>query len=230
MRSAVAHGTRERILEAAEASFGALGYHGTRLHDIARRVGVQKASIFHHFASKQDLYRAVLAQDLGETEETVRRALGAEGGAIDKIRALAEAYVDLVVAHPARTKILLRRSLGDAPEGDEPRDSERVLGLVADFMAEGRRARALGCRDPLALVLGIVGMVAFLLISAPVLAPAGFDGDAGAAAVERVKRQVIEIVERCLAPEPEAAGAAASAGPPAEATGRRPSGGRWAAG
>ena len=37
-------------------------------------------------------------------------------------------------AHPQRTKILLRQSLGDAPEGYEPPSSERLLRLVAAFV------------------------------------------------------------------------------------------------
>ena len=47
MRTASEHGTRERILAEAEASLGEHGYHGTRLHEIASRVGIQKASLFH---------------------------------------------------------------------------------------------------------------------------------------------------------------------------------------
>ena len=71
------HGTRERILEVAEAFLGQCGYHGTRLHLIAQRVGIQTASLFHYYPSKEHLYRAVVDEGFGETEETIRHVLNA---------------------------------------------------------------------------------------------------------------------------------------------------------
>src|SRR5689334_15009327 len=93
-------GTRERILKVAEELFAERGYHGARLHEIAQGVGVQKASLFHHFASKEDLYCAVLDEGFEETRATLEKALGTTGTPLAKVRALTEAYVDLVIAHP----------------------------------------------------------------------------------------------------------------------------------
>jgi AcrR family transcriptional regulator len=192
------HGTRERILEEAESSLGEHGYHGTRLHEIARRVGIQKASLFHYFPSKDDLYCAVVDEGFGETEQTIRRVFEAASGPFDKLRALIEAYVDMVAAHPQRTKILLRQSLGDAPEGYEPPSSERLLRLVATFVTDGQNAKIFAAIDPMALVLSVVGMVAFFFTSAPVVAPSWLRHPHNPVSVERVKRHVIEVVERCL--------------------------------
>lgn len=192
------HGTRERILEEAESSLGEHGYHGTRLHEIARRVGIQKASLFHYFPSKDDLYCAVVDEGFGETEQTIRRVFEAATGPFDKLRALIEAYVDMVAAHPQRTKILLRQSLGDAPEGYEPPSSERLLRLVATFVTDGQNAKIFAAIDPMALVLSVVGMVAFFFTSAPVVAPSWLRHPHNPVSVERVKRHVIEVVERCL--------------------------------
>ena len=201
MTPASERSTRDRILEIAEAFLGECGYHGTRLHLIAQRVGIQKASLFHYFPSKEGLYRAVLDESVGETEETVRRVLEAAGTPFDKIRLLLESYVDMVAAHPARTKILLRQSLGDAPSGPpHTNDSQRVLDAIVQFIRDGQRAQTFEAIEPVALVLGIVGMVAFLFTSAPVLAPTWCDDPWNAAHVERVKRHVVQVVERCLTP------------------------------
>jgi AcrR family transcriptional regulator len=198
MRASVARGTRERILEVAEAFLGECGYQGTRLHQIAERVGVQKASLFHYFPSKEELYRAVLEQGVGDTERTITRALESRGTPLEKVRQLVESYVDLVAAHPQRTKILLRQSLGDAPAGYGMPDTDRLLGLVVSLLTEGQEAKVFPPVDAVATVLGVVGMVAFFFTSAPVLAP-GWCGDpASADAVERVKRHVTDVVQRCL--------------------------------
>lgn len=191
-------GTRERILRIAESIFGESGYHGARLHNIARHVGIRKASLFHYFPSKEDLYRAVLEEGVGDAEAMIRKALEVPGRPLDKIRELVEAYVDMVAVHPARTRILLRQSLGDAPTGQWPPESQRLFRLVADFVAEGQKAGLLAPMDPSALVTGVVAMVAFFFTSAPVLAPTWFSEPWDAASVERVKRHVVDVVERCL--------------------------------
>lgn len=55
-----ARGTPDRILDAAEALFAERGFAGTAVRDIATRAGLNAASLYNHFASKQALYEAVL--------------------------------------------------------------------------------------------------------------------------------------------------------------------------
>jgi len=55
-----AHGTPERILDAAEALFAVHGFSGTAIRDIARAVGLTPASLYNHFDGKQAIYDAVL--------------------------------------------------------------------------------------------------------------------------------------------------------------------------
>jgi len=192
-------GTRERILEVAEEFLGERGYDGTRLHLIAKRVGIQKASLFHYFPSKEDLYHTVLDAGVGETADTISRVLQMPGEPLQKLRMLIGAYVDMVAAHPQRTKIFLRQSLGDAPDGTLPAPgSLRLLDDVVTFVAEGQRTGVFAAIDPVALVLGVIGMVAFFFTSAPALAPAWPGDPSSASGVERVKQHVIDIVERCL--------------------------------
>lgn len=203
--------TRQRILEVAEGFFGEFGYHGTRLHLIAQRVGIQKASLFHYFPSKEHLYHAVLEEGFGETEQAIRGVLDAKRPPLEKIKLLIEAYVDMVAAHPDRTKILLRQSLGDAPLGHERASTERLLNLVVTYVAEGQRTGAIAQIDTVAMVLSVVGMAAFFLTSAPVMVPAAFGEPLTAASVERVKRHVVEVVHRCLSVGVPARAAAAKA-------------------
>lgn len=199
MSAVVERGTRERILDVAESFFGESGYHGTRLHQIAERVGIQKASLFHYFSSKADLYRAVLEKNFGEIEQTMRRVMESEGDTMIKVQGLVAAYVDLVATHRQRTKIFLRQSLGDAPEDYQPTaDAQRLLQLVVHFVEEGQRAQLLAPIDPTALVLGVAGMVAFFFTSAPVLGEAWSADPWGDGSIERVKRHVAEVVQRCL--------------------------------
>ena len=51
---------RELILEAAGRRFGARGYDGTRLDEVAAAAGVTKPVLYRHFADKNALYLALL--------------------------------------------------------------------------------------------------------------------------------------------------------------------------
>src|SRR5262249_12980345 len=51
---------RRQLLQAAIASFARKGFGGTKTKDIAAAAGVSEAILFRHFASKEDLYHAIL--------------------------------------------------------------------------------------------------------------------------------------------------------------------------
>src|SRR5579862_9068215 len=52
--------TRARILEAALREFSSLGLAGARMDQIAAAAGVNKALLYYHFDSKENLYVAAL--------------------------------------------------------------------------------------------------------------------------------------------------------------------------
>ncbi|MGH1502445.1 MAG: TetR/AcrR family transcriptional regulator [Acidimicrobiales bacterium] len=55
---------RERILDEAAARFLAQGYAETSLRQVAAGVGIKAGSLYYHFASKDDLFTAVLAEGM----------------------------------------------------------------------------------------------------------------------------------------------------------------------
>jgi AcrR family transcriptional regulator len=52
------------ILSAALASFAERGFAATRLDDVAARAGVTKGTLYLYFRSKEDLFKAVVRQEL----------------------------------------------------------------------------------------------------------------------------------------------------------------------
>ncbi|GAA1513367.1 TetR/AcrR family transcriptional regulator [Nocardioides humi] len=55
--------SREQILREAARLFAIKGFHGTSTREIAEAVGVRQPSLFHHFASKHDIARALYEYD-----------------------------------------------------------------------------------------------------------------------------------------------------------------------
>jgi TetR/AcrR family transcriptional repressor of nem operon len=56
--------TRSKLLQQAAAMSQTVGYDALSLQDLANELGIRKASIFHHFASKDELARAVVEADI----------------------------------------------------------------------------------------------------------------------------------------------------------------------
>lgn len=54
--------TRQRLLDAAGAIFARDGFHHATVRDICQRAASNIAAVNYHFGSKQELYRAVLAE------------------------------------------------------------------------------------------------------------------------------------------------------------------------
>jgi AcrR family transcriptional regulator len=63
--------TRSDLLVTARHLFGEQGYAATTLEDIARRTGVTKGALYHHFGGKADLFQAVFEQVKGEVSDQV---------------------------------------------------------------------------------------------------------------------------------------------------------------
>jgi AcrR family transcriptional regulator len=62
---------REQILDAATRAFARTGFIATGLDDIAAEAGVTHVILYRHFASKSDLYRAVLDRAGARLGDTV---------------------------------------------------------------------------------------------------------------------------------------------------------------
>ncbi|MGW2248810.1 ScbR family autoregulator-binding transcription factor [Kitasatospora sp. NPDC001660] len=86
--------TRGRLVEAGAVLFGRSGYAGATLGEIASVAGVTKGALYFHFASKEDLARAVLDQ----AEQSLRGACATLRTASSPLQALIDSGYWLVDA------------------------------------------------------------------------------------------------------------------------------------
>jgi AcrR family transcriptional regulator len=73
-REEYAEATYEALLDSAAACFVENGYLATSLDHVAQRARVTKGAIYHHFASKRDLFIAVVTRQLEQNAGRVTRA------------------------------------------------------------------------------------------------------------------------------------------------------------
>jgi TetR/AcrR family transcriptional regulator len=133
----------EAILEAAIRLFSEFGYDGVSMRRIAEAAGVSKANIYHHFASKEALYLAILTGSARHLSEIVEDLAEGEGDFEQRLREFTRAHHDHLFANETTLRLVLR----EAFSGDEQKSRmvvEQVVGgifnrMVAIFQA-GQKA------------------------------------------------------------------------------------------
>jgi len=159
---------RETLLAEACAAFAEKGYAGASMGDIAVRTGLRKASLFHHFGSKRQLYNEVLTETLGDLARMVIEAQDESGDFIERLDRLGDRVTRYLGANPEASRLLIRELVDDGPFST-PEGSvilQNALAAVSSFLASGMDAGAIPQRDPLQLAWSIVGLL-LLWFAAP---------------------------------------------------------------
>lgn len=168
-RLARGRGTRDRLLATAREEFGVHGYEATSIETILNRARVARGALYHHFASKEALFDAVLDQVISELAAGVRASGRAHRDPAASLKAGALAWLRLAI-----DPIVLRIVLLDGPAvvgWDRWRTLDDAHTLGATKAALGRLADTgrlpAGSTDALAhLVLAAVGEAALLIARA----------------------------------------------------------------
>jgi AcrR family transcriptional regulator len=104
--------TYDQILAVAEEEFANSGYNGTSLEVIARRTGIRKASLFHHFNSKRKIFDAVVRRIFDQLVSIGRETAAIENPKEHLLAILARLH-DFIASHPNHARLLMHRVLED---------------------------------------------------------------------------------------------------------------------
>ncbi len=144
--------TRATLIESATALLLDRGYEGTTLALLAQKVRMTKGAIYHHFADKEALLRAVVEH----VRRTWVREVGAQipqaGDALERLGALFDHQARLIDKEPALCLLVTGLTLQSRSLGRELADVVEAItsdftGLVQGILVEGQRAGAV--RDDL---------------------------------------------------------------------------------
>jgi len=195
-------GTYDRLLQAAEDEFAAAGYAGASLQSIANATGISKASLFHYFASKEQLYRAVIQLIFQRLQLIFHNnpPPNDSGDPFAQIFHTVGLLHDIIATNPNFSRILLHRILEDS---ERVREGSRTLikpliDTSAAFIQRGSDSGVFRKLDPVHTALSILSMVMFFYAAAPLSeactgAPV-FTAEAIAARREQLLRQVAAII------------------------------------
>jgi len=127
-RRAAAPDTRRRILAVALELFSAHGYAGTSMRDIAEAIGMTKAALYYHFASKEQLLEAATEPIRTEMAAMLQLAAGPPPPAPEQVLTR---LVDILSRH-AR---LIGTVFDDPSSGDRGHRQEQQLAAKEVFRA-----------------------------------------------------------------------------------------------
>ena len=116
--------TRAALLDAAQELFSSEGIDGTSMRAIQRVAGLAPGTIQYHFASREDLLRALIArEEAGLNRQVAERAAALlDGGqpvdGLSIVEALATPYVAFIKKDPVRAPQYIRVLAQLARQGD----------------------------------------------------------------------------------------------------------------
>jgi AcrR family transcriptional regulator len=84
---------KDQILQASAQIISEKGFHATSMQDIARAVNLQKASLYHHFSSKQEILLMLLDQAIDLLTERIEPIVKQEIPADEKLHQAMRCYL-----------------------------------------------------------------------------------------------------------------------------------------
>lgn len=103
--------TRRLLLEVAVDAFAEHGFDGVSTRDLARLAQVTPATLFHHFATKDELYGAAYHHAVGLAYVHYRQAIAGETSLVGELRRMLAAADAILTERPAIALLSVRAQI-----------------------------------------------------------------------------------------------------------------------
>jgi AcrR family transcriptional regulator len=189
--------TRERVLDAALASFGTRGYEATSLDQVAAELGVRKQTILYYYPTKSDLLDAVVDRSADDLAGVLQQAVDGAGPGFDRVEAIVRSVFRLALRRPELLGLLREVSRLGPPVVTRLTDRLDPLVEQATAFLEGEMAagRMRPC-DARLLLLSVYSTVVGVATEVEVLRAVGIEPTLRSTAVRR--RELLTFLHRAL--------------------------------
>jgi len=157
--------TRDDILDAAAQVFRQKGFHGASMSDIASALDVQKASLYHHVKSKQEILLALLDRALIMLTEHIASIAAQAVPADQKLRQVIRGYLSALSENTDLTAVLLfeHRSLDKKSHSRHVPQRDTFEALWRDVINEGVKSKVFDLKDTGLAVRALMGVMNWTL-------------------------------------------------------------------
>ncbi|HJP91205.1 MAG TPA: helix-turn-helix domain-containing protein [Pyrinomonadaceae bacterium] len=156
---------RQQILDVAMSLFSERGFRGTTTKEIAHAAGVSEAMVFRHFATKEELYAAILDHKVCDGDKFDPAEMAAEAIKRKDDRAVFESLALGALKHHEKDPEFQRLLLHSALEKHELAQMffdefvRPVYNFLSSYIRERQREGAFIEIDPAIVVRTFIGMV-----------------------------------------------------------------------
>lgn len=163
--SRVGDGVRARaeLIKAALSAFSVRGFPGVSIADLAKELGIAKATVMHHFPSKELLYNAVLAQVAATLEPLLEKLDERDTADASTLAEIACDYLRWARRHPDCAALLSRELLDNAERAERAKQWHlaRFTATIGRLIERGQAAGMLRAFDPALPVEMFLGFAQF---------------------------------------------------------------------
>jgi AcrR family transcriptional regulator len=128
---------REQILDEAAGRFAEHGYPNTDVQWIADALSVAKGTVYHYFASKEELFRAAVRRGVDRLHQHVERAIEGIDDPLRLIEVAIGAYLKFFAANPQLVELFVQER-AEFKDRVQPVYFEPWRKMVAALIAAGR--------------------------------------------------------------------------------------------
>jgi TetR/AcrR family transcriptional regulator, cholesterol catabolism regulator len=153
--------SKEFILVSAAQVFREKGFHGASMADIAEAANLQKASLYHHFGSKQEILLELLDRALELVTAQMEAVMAQAVPADRKLRLAIREYLCTLAERGDLVSVLLLeyRSLEPEYYSRHIPHRDQFEGMWRTLLGSGVETGAFVCDDIPLAVRGLMGMM-----------------------------------------------------------------------
>jgi TetR/AcrR family transcriptional regulator len=163
--------TLRRILAAAKDVFAEKGFEGARVDEIARRAGVNKATLYYHIGDKEALYGEVIHDVVGTASVNLANGIMLSLSPQEKIRTYIKTLTATFDENPQMPRIMMREiaSGGHNLPDVFVTDLLSIITTLTGIIEEGKAKGVFSDTLPLLVHFMTMGAIIIYKSIAPVL-------------------------------------------------------------
>jgi len=133
--------TRARLIEVATRLFQEHGSDEVTVRRIAAAAKIEAGSIYYHFASRDEIMRAVLEGGVGGARTEVLKAIAAVAGSspLDRLRAALAAHLKYTLHHHFSSRLKAIRRLPKRLRDHHMKQEREYAAIFADLLVEAEK-------------------------------------------------------------------------------------------
>lgn len=164
--------TAVRILDAAMNVFAEVGFGSTRVDEIAKRAGVNKATIYYHIGNKETLYAEVIHDVIANIADMISLGIKEAQSPEEKLRTYIRNIARSTDQNPLIPPIMMREVASGGQNFPDvvAQDIGRIIGILTGILNEGTEKGVFVETTPFILHMMVIGALMFYKASAPIRA------------------------------------------------------------